>query len=91
MLIWLGGVGLCEKQAFKVSSGGSKIWSRTDTVLWSTRRDRTMSVRCAKVREEFQNKKKRGRWSEFTGSLAGVLQQLRVGELKCGQPGGGEI
>jgi hypothetical protein len=75
----------------EVSSGGSKIWSRTDTVLWSTRRDRTMSVRCTKAREEFQNKKKRERWSELTGSLAGVLQQLRVGELECGQPGGREI
>jgi hypothetical protein len=36
-------------------------------------------------------KKKRGRWSELTGSLAGVPQQLRVGELKCRQPGGEEI
>jgi hypothetical protein len=64
------------------------IWSRSDTVLWIMRRDRTKSVRYAKVREEFQNKKKRGRWSEFTRNVAGVRQHLRIGEREHEQPGG---
>jgi hypothetical protein len=41
------------------------------------------------VREEFQNKEKRERWSEFIGNFTGVHWHLRIGELECKQPGGG--
>jgi hypothetical protein len=47
-----------------------------------------MLARCAKVREEFQNKQKRGRRSEFTENVARVRQHLRISGLKLEQPGG---
>jgi hypothetical protein len=71
------------------SFGGGKIWSRSDTVLWFMRRSRTKLVRCARVREEFQNKEKREGWSEFIGNFVRVCRHLWIDMLECKQPGGG--
>jgi hypothetical protein len=48
-----------------------------------------MSGRRTRSRERLQSRKKRERWSRFTGELVGILQNLRIGELECGRPGGG--
>jgi hypothetical protein len=70
-------------------SGGGKIWSWSGSSFWCTKKIENMSERCARLREEFQNKEKRRRWSEFTRNFAGLRWHLRIGELECGQPGVG--
>jgi hypothetical protein len=72
----------------RVLSGGGKIWTRSGSLFWCTKKIENMSERCARLREEFQNKEKRRRWSEFTKNFAGVRRHLWIGELECGQPGG---
>jgi hypothetical protein len=57
--------------------------------LWCSSKIKNVLERCARSREEFQNKEKRERWPEFTRNFAGVCWHLRIGELECGQPGGG--
>jgi hypothetical protein len=70
-------------------SGGGKIWSWSGSSFWCTKKIENMSERCARSREEFQNKEKRRRWSEFTKNFTGIRRHLRIGELECGQPGSG--
>jgi hypothetical protein len=57
--------------------------------LWCSSKIENVLERCARSREEFQNKEKKERWPEFTENFAGVRQHLRIGKLECRQPGGG--
>jgi hypothetical protein len=70
----------------RVLCGGDKIWTWSGSSFWCTKKIKNVSVGS---REEFQNNKKRKRWSEFTENFAGVHRHLRIDELECGQPGGG--
>jgi hypothetical protein len=53
-------------------------------LFWCTKKIENVLEKCARSREEFQNKEKRRRWSKFTGNFAGVHRHLRIGELECG-------
>jgi hypothetical protein len=47
--------------------GGSKIWSRTNTALWSMRRDRAMSVKYVRTRKRDWCNKGSREGSRLTG------------------------
>jgi hypothetical protein len=83
-----GALVLAELVAVVLSSSG-KIWTWSGSLFWCKKKIENMSERCARSREEFQNKVKRRRWSEFTRNFASVRWHLQICELKCGQPGGG--
>jgi hypothetical protein len=59
--------------------------------LWSTRKDRAMSVRCARKRGRCQCRQESEGKSGLTGNIIGVRRCLRVGELDGEHPGGGVV
>jgi hypothetical protein len=73
-----------------VEVAGSRIWSRPSTALWSTRKDKAMSVRCARERERCQRRQKSGEGSGLTGIVDSLRRHLWDGTLDFTQPGGRE-
>jgi hypothetical protein len=59
-------------------------------VLSSTRKDRTMSVRCARERGRCQSRRKSGEESGLTGIVGELRRRLRDGALDFAQSGGRE-